>query len=179
MRSILLLAALASGCGGAPVATPTVVVPAASVAPAASSTAAAPPALHPRGGFREACFISLGHDASVVLAIEDEGATFTIGRAQSFDGPFEAMVADGGSTPFRLVLEGAALDDPDFADAFVVAGAKRADVARVTVYGIGIRGGWSFGVEVFSDAKGRSLGKVSFGMRPAMARPCGSPSRSR
>jgi hypothetical protein len=174
-----LLLALPASCGTVPAATPTVVVQAATVGTAAAS-ASAPPATGAKapaqlGGFHDACFVALGHDSSVVLAVKEDGASFTIGQAQSFAGPFEAMVADSGSKPFRVVLEGAALDDPDFASAFGVVGVKRADVTRVTVYGIGIRGGWSFGVELFSDATGRSIGKASFGMRPAMARPCGGP----
>jgi hypothetical protein len=165
----MLLAALTPGCGHAPAAAPTVVVKAESSSP--------PPAPRPQDGFRDPCRITLREDDSAVYAIKDDGATFTIGVAESVDGPFEAVKGRVGGPPFRVVLEGAALDEPDFAGAFEAAGVKRADVARVTVYVIFGHQVWSYGMEIISDAKGRSLGKAWFAMRAANARPCGSPAR--
>jgi TPR repeat protein len=112
------------------------------------------------------------HDA-IVVAVKDEGATFKVAMGSKLTGPFNVIEETNGSAPFRKVLEAKDLADPDLHDAFTSAGVKVEDVAKLTAYGVGMRGGWSVGMAVFSDPRGKVLGQFGWRMRVGVAAPCG------
>lgn len=114
-----------------------------------------------------------GRHDPIVVAVRDEGATFKVAMGSKLAGPFEVVEASNGSAPFRNVIEGKVLADPDLHDTLTSAGVKLEDVAKLTAYGVAIRGGWSLGIAVFSDRGGKVLGQSGWRMRLGNATPCG------
>ncbi|MGD0528968.1 MAG: hypothetical protein ABSE49_27770 [Polyangiaceae bacterium] len=86
--------------------------------------------------------------------------------------PLEVVTKDNGREPFHVVVTHEALQDPDWVEGLSVVGLHAADVGRADVYGIGIHGGWSLGLEIFFDTHGKKVGRASWAMRPANARAC-------
>jgi TPR repeat protein len=114
-----------------------------------------------------------GRHDPIVVAVKDDGASFTIGIGNALAGPFEAVEKTNGSAPFRVVLSAKDFADPDLDETFKAAGVKREDVGTLTSYGIGIHGGWSLGVAIFRSPGGKVLGQAGWRMRLGGAVPCG------
>ncbi len=158
---------------------PPVAPAASSSAPAASSSAPAatvdaPPRL-PASAFTTICNVGHSGGSDIVVAVKDDGARFTIGVATSAAGPF-AVVPEGGSdqTPLKRVASGKDLLDGDMKESIRLAGLKVADVAKITFYGVGLRGGWSFGVALVADRAGKVVKTTAWRMKMEVGPPCGS-----
>ena len=181
----LVLGLLAAGCAHAAAAPPrnaevtaatppTSATPSASPTPAIAATLSAPVPV--AGQFHDECVIDMSHGTTeefAVIAVRDiAGSDTTEIGTGPLGSPLEVVTKDNGREPFHVVVTRELLQDPDWVEGLRLVGLHAADVGRVEVYGIGIHGGWSLGLEIFFDGQGKKVGRASWGMRPANARAC-------
>jgi hypothetical protein len=166
----VIVVALAS-CAETPVGASTVHVPSASSSPPAKqeSSPAAPDDGAPASAFSAICYVGHSGGQDIVVAVKEEGNAPTIGIADSKAGPFQIVVKDSSTTPFKKVIEGQGLEDSDLQESFRQANVKP---AKLTVYGVFIKGGWSFGIAIATDQAGKVLVRSGWTMKPGLGRPC-------
>ena len=141
--------------------------------PAAEAIAATPPG-EPASAFRYICGIDVSHgteSATLFLGVKITGEDLAIGLANTAAGPFEL----DKSKPFKFVIEGKDLKDPDLKVMLKDQHLDSAPIAKITVYGFGAGGMVSLGVEVVTDRAGKEIAKLGWRMKPALAAKCVKP----